>query len=122
MAWRSAAWAGAAGSALILLAGCAGGGDAPPPPSSGGVVSAGSTSSLSPAPRIFDEAALEDGVRHVLVASYQLTDVGAVRCPSDQAVQAGISFDCTVVLGGVTKSVTLTVRGVDGTYEVAQPR
>jgi len=108
--------------ALVLPAGCGGGDDEQSPPSSSGVVPASSSSSLSPAPRIFDQAALEAGVRRVLTESYQLTGVGTVRCPSGQTVQTGISFDCTVALPEGTKRVTLTVRGSDGTYEVSAPK
>ncbi|WP_435155226.1 DUF4333 domain-containing protein [Amycolatopsis sacchari] len=112
-------------ASVLPLAGCGGGGDAPPAPTSlGGTTGGGmpSSSTLSPAPRVFDARALEDGVRQVLTQSYGLADVGEVRCPSGQFVQAGISFDCEVVVGGARKNVTLTVQGLDGTYQVSQPR
>lgn len=120
--WRAGTSAGIGCLAAVLVAGCDGAGDDQPAPVSPSIVSASSGSSLSPVPRIFDEAALEDGVRRVLVQSYALTDVGTVRCPSGQAVLTGISFDCEVEMGGVAKSVTLTVRGPDGTYEVSPPK
>ncbi|HVW43278.1 MAG TPA: DUF4333 domain-containing protein [Amycolatopsis sp.] len=108
--------------AAALLSGCGGSGDEPPATSSPGVISDSAVSSLSPVPRIFDEAALEAGVRRVLVQSYGLTDVGTVHCPTGQSVQTGVSFDCEVQTGRVTRHVTLTVRGPDGTYEVSQPK
>jgi Domain of unknown function (DUF4333) len=116
--------AGLTGAAtLLLVAGCNRPADVPITPSSTGG-SSGSTaqSSLSPVPRIFDVTALEAGVRRVLTQSYQLTGVGEVRCPSGQAVQAGISFDCSIELNGTTKTVTLTVENSAGTYRVSQPK
>lgn len=109
---------------VVLASGCSGAADHKPPAtsSSSPIISSIVVTSLSPVPRIFDEAALQDGVRRVLVQAYGLGDVGTVRCPSGQAVQAGISFDCAVQVGGVGKHVTLTVRGADGTYEVSQPK
>jgi hypothetical protein len=71
---------------------------------------------------VFDSAALEDGVRQVLTQSYGLADITEVRCPSGQAVQVGISFDCEVIVGGVPKTVTLTVQTSDGTYQVSAPK
>lgn len=120
--WRAGTWAGVGCVAAVLAAGCAGSSDKPPVTSAPGVVSESSPSSLTPVPRIFDESALEGGVRRVLVQSYGVTDIGAVRCPSGQAVQVGISFDCTVQIGGAVRNVTLTVRGADGTYEVSAPK
>ncbi|KAA9152179.1 DUF4333 domain-containing protein [Amycolatopsis acidicola] len=109
---------------VLVLAGCGGSADDQVTPSTAGATSSASVSpsaSASPA-RIFDERALQDGVRQVLVQSYGLADVTNVRCPSDQAVQTGVSFDCEVTIGGAPKTVTLTVQGPDGTYQVAQPK
>lgn len=117
--------AGLAGAGVLLLvAGCAGrGGDRPAPSSVGGTSGGASSSSvLAPASRVFDSAALEDGVRQVLTQSYGLADITEVRCPSGQAVQVGISFDCEVIVGGVPKTVTLTVQTSDGTYQVSAPK
>ncbi|WP_160148809.1 DUF4333 domain-containing protein [Amycolatopsis alkalitolerans] len=119
-------WAGLAGAGVMLLAGCdSSGGDQPPPTSLGGTSGGGAPSAgttLPPAPRVFDTGALQNGVRQVLTQSYGLTDVTGVRCPSGQAVQVGVSFDCAVTVAGEPKSVTLTVQTADGTYQVSAPK
>ena len=121
MSWR--VLAGVACVTALFVTGCDGSADKLPASSPPSFASQSSpVVSLTPVPRIFDQGALEDGVRRVLVQSYRLSDVGTVHCPSGQAVQVGSSFDCTVQIGGTTKNVTLTVRGVDGTYEVSQPK
>ncbi|HVV14781.1 DUF4333 domain-containing protein [Amycolatopsis sp.] len=109
----------------LLLAGCGGGDGDRVTPSTIGATSRGSSatsSSATPAPRIFDAKALQDGVRQVLVQSYGLAGVSDVRCPSGQVVQTGVSFDCALQVDGAPKTVTLTVRSQDGTYQVSQPR
>ncbi|WP_236793016.1 DUF4333 domain-containing protein [Amycolatopsis sp. GM8] len=124
MSRRARFWAGSA-AGLLLLAGCAGPGGEKPAPSPQSITSGGGTSSsrgLAPVPRVFDPAALESGVRQVLTESYGIADVTQVRCPSGQTVQVGVSFDCAVTLRGEQKAVTLTVRNVDGTYEVSGPK
>lgn len=115
---RASTWAGLAALGTVLVTGCSGGAE----PAPGPLTDTSTSTGLGPAQRIFDTIALQNGVKQVLTQSYQLADVGAVHCPSQQEVQVGISFDCTVELGGRTKSVTLTVKSADGTYEVSQPK
>lgn len=105
---------------VLLLAACGPSGGQPPPGPSPGVRVPPSTRSAPS--RVFQTSALQDGVRQVLTRNYGLTDVTAVRCPDHQAVQVGISFDCQADIGGVPKTVTLTVQTADGTYSVARPR
>lgn len=122
---RARTWLGVAGAVVVLLVGCDGSAGDPPARTSLGGTSGGgasSSSALSSASRVFDNAALEDGVRQVLTQSYSIAGVGEVRCPSGQAVQLGISFDCEVTVGGAPKTVTLTVQTADGTYEVSAPK
>jgi hypothetical protein len=109
-----------AGLSALVLAGCSGNGAPPPSPLTDPL--GGTSTSLGPAQRIFDTLALQNGVKQVLTQSYGIASVGEVHCPSQQAVQTGISFDCTVELGGAMKAVTLTVKSSDGTYEVSQPK
>lgn len=119
------ALAGLAGATVLLLSACGASGGEPPPTatlgssSGGGAAASTGASSVS---RVFQTTALQDGVRRVLTQSYGLTDVAGVRCPDRQAVQIGISFDCEVMIGGVMKTVTLTVQTADGTYAVAPPK
>lgn len=121
---RARTRAGLAGAGLLLLAGCHGPGGGPPAPSpvSTSRGAASSSTSLAPASRVFDTTALENGVRQVLTQSYGIPDVTGVRCPSGQVVQVGISFDCAVTVAGQAKTVTLTVRTPDGTYQVSVPK
>ncbi|MBB2937015.1 hypothetical protein FHX82_004079 [Amycolatopsis bartoniae] len=108
---------------VLPLAGCTGGGDAPSvPSSSGSSASSSSAVTLPSASRVFDETALENGVRQVLSQSYGLADVTEVRCPAGQAVQVGISFECAVTVAGAQRSVTLRVQTPDGTYQVSAPK
>ncbi|GAB2970998.1 DUF4333 domain-containing protein [Amycolatopsis acidiphila] len=126
MSRRARTWAGLAGAGVLLLAGCDGSGGGPPSPGSLGRTSGGGASSASstraPASRVFDAAALENGVRQVLTESYGIADVTGVRCPSGQTVQVGISFDCEVTVAGQPRTVTLMVQTPDGTYQVSAPK
>lgn len=120
---RARTWVGLAGAVVVLLVGCDGSaGDPPAPTSLGGTSGGGASFSSTLGSRVFDRAALQDGVRQVLTQSYGIAGVGEVRCPSGQAVQVGISFDCEVTVGGVPKTVTLAVQTADGTYEVSAPK
>lgn len=123
---RARTWAGLAGAGVLLLAACDGGGGDKPVPTPLGTTSGGGTpsssTSFTPASRVFDTTALENGVTQVLTRSYGIADVTGVRCPAGQAVQVGISFDCAVTVAGQPKTVTLTVQTPDGTYQVSQPK
>lgn len=74
---------------------------------------------------VFDQNAVQDGVRTVLTAQppngYGQSSVGTVSCPAKQPVKAGTTFDCTAVVNGDRKTVTITVKDSDGNYEVGQP-
>ena len=70
--------------------------------------------------RTFDSAAVEDGVRRILVQEYGL-QVDAVSCPPDQPVEPGARFTCTATADGEQTQVEITVRTEDGEYEVARP-
>ena len=70
--------------------------------------------------RTFDTAAVEDGVRQILVQEYGL-QVDAVSCPPDQPVEPGAQFTCTATADGEQTQVEITVRTEDGEYEVARP-
>lgn len=110
---------------VLLLTACGTSGEAPGPEVSTVSTSAGGASSSAgsaPVSRVFQTSALQDGVRRILSDTYGLADVTGVRCPEQQAVQVGISFDCEASVGGVPKTVTLTVQTPDGTYAVARPK
>jgi hypothetical protein len=64
---------------------------------------------------------MQADVRKILTETYQVRDVGEVLCPSSQTVKDGSTFTCTVQVGGEGKTVTITVTGDDGRYEVGAP-
>jgi hypothetical protein len=70
---------------------------------------------------VFRADAVEYGVVRVLVDEYKISDVGRATCPESQDVEPGKTFICTAVVGGVDKSVKITVKTADGEYEVGQP-
>lgn len=70
--------------------------------------------------RTFDNAAVEDGVRQILVQEYGL-QVEAVSCPPDQPVEPRTRFTCTATVDGEQTQVEILVRTEDGEYEVARP-
>jgi hypothetical protein len=73
--------------------------------------------------RVFDQTAVENGVRKILVGyGTPDGDITSVSCPPNQEVKSGNKFDCVVVLGGA-RDATVTVTAMDdnGTYQVGQP-
>ncbi|SHF05772.1 DUF4333 domain-containing protein [Streptoalloteichus hindustanus] len=72
--------------------------------------------------KVFDTAAVQDGVKKILTSEYKLAKVDGVTCPSDQRVKAGETFDCQVKVDGKSKKVTITVKSDNGEYEVGQPK
>ncbi|EME50802.1 DUF4333 domain-containing protein [Amycolatopsis decaplanina] len=94
------------------------------PPTTGASSSTPATSrgSSSNAPgRVFDPRTMQADVRKILTETYQVREVGDVLCPSNQTVKDGSTFTCTVQVGGEGKTVTITVTGDDGRYEVGAP-
>jgi hypothetical protein len=72
--------------------------------------------------RVFDNAAVQDGVKQILTNSYRVDGVGAVSCPAGQEVKQGATFTCTAQVNGKQKKVTITVKTDAGEYEVGQPQ
>lgn len=64
---------------------------------------------------------MQADVRKILTDTYQVSEVGDVLCPANQTVKDGSTFTCTVQVGGEGKTVTITVTGEDGRYEVGAP-
>ncbi|ROS45041.1 DUF4333 domain-containing protein [Amycolatopsis thermoflava] len=71
---------------------------------------------------VLSQSAVQDGVKQVLIGNYQLTEVGDVQCPADQEVKSGATFDCSAVVNGQGKTVTVTIKDDAANYEVAYPR
>ncbi len=73
---------------------------------------------------VFDQAALQDGVRRVLVEDYRYADVAGVACgaPGERiAVRVDAAFTCTATVDGAPVTVPVRVTTADGTYEVGRP-
>ncbi|MFI6027571.1 DUF4333 domain-containing protein [Amycolatopsis magusensis] len=77
--------------------------------------------SASPQPKLFDHAAVAEGVRQVLTQNFGVTELGAVLCPPGQPVRSGHTFDCQAQIGGEQRPVPITVKTDEGEYEVAAP-
>ncbi|MEU5843630.1 DUF4333 domain-containing protein [Rhodococcus sp. NPDC047139] len=71
--------------------------------------------------KVLDTDSTQAGVAQVLTESYGAGQVGDVQCPSDQKVEVGHSFTCSVTVDGQFREVTVTVTDDDGTYEVGRP-
>ncbi|WP_424186186.1 DUF4333 domain-containing protein [Actinokineospora sp. G85] len=70
---------------------------------------------------VFDQSAVQDGVKGILTGKYSVENVESVTCPADQEVRAGNKFTCEATIGGEKRTVSITVRTDDGEYEVAPP-
>lgn len=71
--------------------------------------------------KVFDNAAVQDGVSKMLKDYYKVNP-SAVSCPTDQEVKAGSTFTCTVTINGQQQKVTNKITTDDGHYEVGQPQ
>ncbi len=71
--------------------------------------------------RVFDPAAVQDGVRRVLTSDYRVDGVQSVTCPPDQRVVEGATFECRANIEGSDTPIKITVRSADGRYEVRAP-
>ncbi|MEU8216313.1 DUF4333 domain-containing protein [Micromonospora taraxaci] len=71
--------------------------------------------------KVFDTAALQQGVLSVLRDDYQL-DADLVACPPGRSVEVGSRFSCSAQVAGVPKTVAVTVLSSDGRFEVGRPQ
>ncbi|RSN61079.1 DUF4333 domain-containing protein [Amycolatopsis sp. WAC 04182] len=128
MSRRAVATVGLCCAAFAMLAACS---DTPapapatktvtvPPTTSASSSTSGGSSSAAPG-RVFDPRTMQADVRKILTETYQVREVGDVLCPANQTVKDGSTFTCTVQVGGEGKTVTITVTGDDGRYEVGAP-
>ncbi len=70
--------------------------------------------------RVFDPAALQQGVQGVLTNDYGLA-VDSVTCGQDIQVDEGARFECDATVDGQPTKVPITVTSADGAYEVGRP-
>lgn len=71
--------------------------------------------------KVFDTAKVEQGVTGVLTNDYKLK-ASDVKCPDNEPVKTGTTFNCQVTVDGAQKNVQITVKSDDGHYEVGQPQ
>ncbi|GEL19697.1 DUF4333 domain-containing protein [Pseudonocardia asaccharolytica] len=71
------------------------------------------------ATRVFDQAALQDGVTQVLTRDYG-HEVSDVRCADGITVAAGTSFTCEATVDGERVTVPIMITSDDGHYQVGR--
>lgn len=76
-------------------------------------------------PTVFDQAALQVGVRQVLIEGHGITGVGDVVCGDPGQgpipVRADEEFTCTADVDGAAVPVRVRITSGSGDYEVARP-
>jgi hypothetical protein len=71
--------------------------------------------------RVFDDEALQDGVRLVLERDFHLGQVTELRCPRRQPVEPHTVFLCAVRINGAPSTVPVVVQDRAGRYAVGRP-
>ncbi|WP_436499326.1 DUF4333 domain-containing protein [Actinokineospora sp. HUAS TT18] len=72
--------------------------------------------------KVFDQSAIQDGVKSILTDKYNIEKVESVTCPAKQEVKKGAQFTCTAKIAGEDKTINITVKTeTNGEYEVAPP-
>lgn len=69
-----------------------------------------------------DHSAVQDGVVKILREDFGEGDVQNAKCPEDQPVRTGTTFECTVSVAGQPRKVTVRVLNDQAQYEVGMPR
>ena len=71
--------------------------------------------------RVFDDEALQDGVRLILERDFHLAQVTELRCPRHQPVSPRVVFVCAVRINGAPATVPVVVQDEAGRYAVGRP-
>ena len=71
--------------------------------------------------RVFDAAAVQNGVTNILSEDYGVEGVADVRCPEGVEVAAGAAFSCDATIDGDPVTVPIRVTDGNGGYEVGRP-
>jgi hypothetical protein len=71
--------------------------------------------------RVFDAAALQQGVTTVLADDYGVEGLTDVQCPANVEAVAGATFTCSAAIDGDAVTVPIRVTDDDGGYEVGRP-
>lgn len=70
---------------------------------------------------VLDQAVLQQGVKQILNDAYK-DNASDVSCPAAEPVTVGNTFDCTATIANQTVRVPVTVKDINGAYEVGEPR
>ena len=70
---------------------------------------------------VLDQAAVQNGVRSVLVNDYKLRNVGEIACPQDQQVLPARDFICTATVDNAPAQIRVVIRDSSGHYLVSRP-
>lgn len=68
-----------------------------------------------------DQRSTQEGVTKVLTDSYGEHDIKDTQCPAGEEITAGKTFDCTVVLAGQAKKVTIRILNDTPEFVVGAP-
>ena len=71
--------------------------------------------------RVFDDEALQDGVRLVLERDFHLAQVTELQCPRHQPVEPHTVFLCAVRINGAPSTVPVVIQDETGRYAVGRP-
>jgi hypothetical protein len=71
--------------------------------------------------KVFDAAAVQDGVRRILTDDYGIAAVTSVTCGEGIQVDTGATFECDATIDGAPVKVPIKVTSDDGAYEVGRP-
>jgi uncharacterized protein DUF4333 len=71
--------------------------------------------------KVFDQVAVQNGVRSVLVNDYRVQNVAEVVCPADQRVLAGRDFTCLARINNSPAQVRVVIKDSTGRYQVSRP-
>lgn len=71
---------------------------------------------------VLDQQALQEGVATVLRDSYGEHGIKNVRCPANQEITTGSTFECSVEIGHRTTAVPIRILNDKPEYEVGAPR
>jgi uncharacterized protein DUF4333 len=72
-------------------------------------------------PDTLDQQSIEDGVTTVLHEDFGEADVRDAQCPADEPIKTDTTFECSVVVAGQPKKVTIRVLNEQAQFEVGAP-
>jgi hypothetical protein len=71
---------------------------------------------------VLDQNSVQNGVQQVLRGDFGEGDVRNVSCPKNEPVKTGTTFECSAVVAGQPKKVTVRVLNEQPQFEVGAPR